>query len=78
MCGGVQEGRLTQQFMSELGLVVGLVLKTDSSAGKQAAEKVGSLKQEHMQLRYHFLKDLVRAGLVVMEKVATKFTLQTC
>ena len=62
---------MAQQLALELSLDLGLVLKTDSAAARQATEKIGALRQKHMQLRWHFLKDLVHNGLIVIEKVPT-------
>ena len=62
---------MAQQLALELSLDLGLVLKTDSAAARQATEKIGALCQKHMQLRWHFLKDLVHNGLIVIEKVPT-------
>jgi hypothetical protein len=56
---------------SELGENFDLTLRTDSAAAKQASEKIGAFRQKHMQLRWHFLKDLVHSGLIKIEKVQT-------
>ena len=71
LCSGAQEGILAQQLALELGFSFGLILKTDSLSAKQATEKIGALRQKHMQLRWHFLKDLVHNGLITIEKVPT-------
>ena len=71
LCSGAQEGLLTQQLMKELGMEIGLVLKTDSSAARQASEKIGALRQKHMQLHWHFLKELAHNKVLVIEKVPT-------
>ena len=71
MVSGVQEGRLVQQLLEELGYKVGLRLRTDNNAARQAAEKVGSMRQKHMAIRMHFLKEMVKSGLVVVERVSS-------
>jgi hypothetical protein len=58
-------------LLEELGLSVPLVCKTDSSAALQSSEKVGLLHVKHLSLRMHFLKEVVRAGLVSIVKVAS-------
>ena len=62
---------MAQQLALELRFSFGLVLKTDSLSAKQATEKIGALRQKHMRLRWHFLKDLVHNGLITIEKVPT-------
>ena len=71
LCTGAQEGILAQQLAGELGENFDLILRTDSAAAKQASEKIGALRQKHMQLRWHFLKDLVHSGLIKIEQVQT-------
>ena len=44
LCMGAQEGILAQQLALELSLDLGLVLKTDSAAARQATEKIGALR----------------------------------
>ena len=63
----MQEGRLAQNLLGELGFTLGLRLRTDSSVATQVAEKV---RQKPMQLRYMFLNDLVRTSIVVIEEVS--------
>ena len=62
---------LAQQLALELSLDLGIVLKTDSAAARQATEKIGALRQKHMQLRWHFSKDLLHSGVIGIEKVPT-------
>ena len=50
MCTGAQEGILAQQLAGELGENFDLILRADSAAAKQASEKVGAVRQKHMQL----------------------------
>jgi len=66
---GVQEGRAIQSMLEELGMKVQLRMKCDSSAAKQSAEKIGLLRVKHLALGMHYLKEVVAAGLVSIDKV---------
>jgi len=66
---GVQEGRAIQSMLEELNVKVQLRMKCDSLAAKQSAEKVGLLRVKHLALRMHYLKEVVAAGLVIIDKV---------
>ena len=68
---GIQEALLVQSVLRELGFTVEIIAHTDSSAAKQAAEKVGCLKQKHMQLKDMFVKDMLMKGMLTIEKVGT-------
>ncbi len=70
---GTQEGILAQQLLKEMNFELSLVLKTDSSAARQATERIGALRQKHMQLRWHFLKDMVHQGMVTIQKVSVSW-----
>ncbi len=50
LCSEAQEGILAQQLAHELGIELGLVLKTDTAAARQATEKIGAVRRKHMLL----------------------------
>jgi hypothetical protein len=66
-----QEGRFTQQLLQEVtGKPCELVLKTDSDAARLSVEKPGgSLRAKHMELRYLFLKQLQREGVISVMRI---------
>jgi hypothetical protein len=53
----------------EQGKVPPVELWTDSLGAKQSGEKIGALHQRHMELRYHFLKQMVHGGIAVIRKL---------
>jgi hypothetical protein len=53
----------------ENGKVPAVELWTDSLGAKQGGEKIGALHQRHMELRYHFLKQMVHGGIAEIKKL---------
>jgi hypothetical protein len=70
MVSGVQRALAIQSLLSEFNIPVSLEIKTDSQAAKQSVEKVGLLHVKHMAMRMLFLKDLQRAGVITIVKIA--------
>jgi hypothetical protein len=70
---GLQEAMHAKNILVELGLIEAegspIELLTDSLGAKQAGEKIGALHQRHMELRFHFLKQMVHGGLATISKV---------
>ena len=70
---GLQEAMHAKNVLVELGLVEAegspIELHTDSLGAKQASEKIGALHQRHMELRYHFLKQMVHGGIAEIKKL---------
>ena len=66
---GIVEARGQQSLLKELGVEVTLRIRTDSSAAKCFSSKPGLGKMKHIQMRHLFVKDLVKAGIVVLEKI---------
>ena len=66
---GAQEGLFIQHLASELGLQLRLCLGSDASAAISMSQRAGAGKTRHMALRVMFLKDLVRHGVLVLEKI---------
>ena len=61
-----------QTLASELGEEVCLELLTDTSAAKGSAERMGTLKMKHLQLREFYLKELMAQKLLEIIKISTK------
>ncbi len=59
-----------QSLLDEFNIPTRVIVKTDSMAAKQSVEKVGLLHVKHMAVRMLFLKDLQRAGVIAIEKIA--------
>ena len=70
MVSGVQRALAIQSLLEEFNIPTKVIVRTDSMAAKQSVEKVGLLHVKHMAMRMLFLKDLQRAGVIVIEKIA--------
>eukprot|EP00974_Lingulodinium_polyedra_P096418 9346466-Lingulodinium_polyedra.AAC.1 len=44
-------------------------IKTDSASARSFAHKPGLSKLKHVQIREMFIKDLVREGIITLERV---------
>ena len=69
---GAVEGRAMQTLVGELGEEAHLELLTDSSAAKGSAERMGTLKMKHLQLREFYLKELMAQKVLEIVKISTK------
>ena len=69
---GVAAGLMSQQVWEVMNFKLPLVARTDSSAGKGIASRVGVGKVKHLSLRQLWLQDLVQQGRVVIRKEPTK------
>ena len=67
-----QEGMMLQSIMKEFGIDLGLVLRSDSTAAKQAVEKPGVMRMKHLALKALFLKQLCQTGVLSVQRVGTK------
>ena len=57
----------------QLFKTVSFLLRTDSTAAKSNTTKYGLGKNsKHIQLRYLYMQDLVRAGLLTVKHIGTK------
>ena len=57
--------------MRDLGLELGLVVESDSSAAKSFASRKGLGKQRHVQTRFLWLQQVVGDERVVIRKIGT-------
>ena len=48
-----------------------IVVELDSSAAKGAAERLGTTKIKHMQIKQMFIKDLVKTKVISLKKIGT-------
>ena len=69
---GVAAGLMSQQVWEVMNFKLPLVARTDSSAGKGIASRVGVGKVKHLSLRELWLQDVVQQGRVVIRKEPTK------
>ena len=69
---GVAAGLMSQQVSEVMNFKLPLVARTDSSAGKGVASRVGVGKVKHLSLRELWLQDVVQQGRVVIRKEPTK------
>jgi hypothetical protein len=69
LVSGASEGLFVRSLLRELGLELRVVLGTDSSAAKAATERAGVSKMKHIEIKYHFLKDLVARKEVYLMKL---------
>ncbi|CAE8585279.1 unnamed protein product, partial [Polarella glacialis] len=67
---GAVEAMYVQNLLKEMRR--DLPICTDSSAAKASAERHGVQSMKHMQIRLMFLKNLVKEGIVQMQKVKTE------
>ena len=73
MVEGAQRGKWAVTVATELGVGLGgggLVLKTDSEAAKSFVSRRGLGRMRHIEVRELWLQEEVRAGKVVVKKVA--------
>ena len=73
MVEGTQRGKWAVTVATELGVRLGgggLVLKTDSEAAKSFVSRRGLGRMRHIEVRELWLQEEVRAGKVVVKKVA--------
>ena len=68
---GASHGLGLQAFLKDLGLVVGLVVESDSSSAKAFASRVRLGKQRHVQTRFLWLQQAVQSERVVIKKIGT-------
>ena len=71
---GINEALHIKNFLieSELATKVNITVHTDSTAGKSLATRIGTGKRsKHFDLKYLYMQDLVKQGLVRLEKVHT-------
>lgn len=68
---GTSHGLGLQAFMRDLGLVVGLVVESDSSSAKSFASRKGLGKQRHVQTHFLWLQQVVGDERVVIKKIGT-------
>ena len=69
---GVAEALFLRTFLLESGLFknVGITIHTDSTAGKSIASRFGlSRKTRHIDIRFLFVQDLIKTGVVKLKKV---------
>ena len=69
---GVAAGLMSQQVWEVMNFKLPLVARTDSSAGKGIASRVGMGKVKHLSLRELWLQDVVQQGRVVIRKEPAK------
>ena len=78
---GVSEGLQFVNCLQEMKLFQGASLKlhTDSSAAKSISNRFGPGKQtKHIALRYLFVQDLVRSGILSVAKINTLLNFSDC
>ena len=66
---GVQRSLGVQTMLAELGVVVKIIVYTDSSAAKSFASQRGLGRMRHMEVRKLWLQEEVRQGRVRLAKV---------
>ena len=69
---GSNEALYLRNFLLEARLCQSLnvIIHTDSTAGKAMSSRFGtSRKTRHVQLRYLFMQDLVKDGVIMLRKV---------
>jgi hypothetical protein len=69
---GAQEGLKMKHLACELHIDATVILKSDSSAAKCAAEKRGTLHMKHLALKSLFLKELVATNMLSILKIGTQ------
>ena len=70
MVKAAAEGIGVQSLMKDLGVDVSIELFTDSSAAKSMASRSGVGKVRHMEVKWLWLLEKVKAGKTKMRKVA--------
>ena len=79
MCQAAVESLAIKNFMQEfnsaiLSASVGIVIQTDSSAGKSMASRLGTSRHsKHIALKYLWIRDEVKEGKLELKKVGTHF-----
>ncbi|CAE8582362.1 unnamed protein product [Polarella glacialis] len=68
---GAVEAMYVQNLLKEMRRDLPIRVCTDSSAAKASAERHGVQRMKHMQIRLMFLKNLVKEGVIQMQKVKT-------
>ena len=57
---------------AEFAKRVNMIVYTDSTAGRSMAVRFGAGKKtKHVELRYFYMQDLVRSGVLIVRKVHT-------
>ena len=64
---GVQRSLGVQTMLAELGVMVKIIVYTDSSAAKRFASQLGRMR--HMEVRKLWLQEEVRQGRVQLAKI---------
>ena len=65
----LSEPGAVEQFAKRVNMIV----HTDSKAGRSIATRFGAgKKSKHIELRYLYIQDLVRSGVLAVKKIHTK------
>eukprot|EP00919_Chromeraceae_sp_WS-2016_P030095 GHVR01071427.1.p1 GENE.GHVR01071427.1~~GHVR01071427.1.p1 ORF type:complete len:252 (+),score=48.31 GHVR01071427.1:994-1749(+) len=68
---GGTEGRLAQNFPSELEIKVGIELRSDSTSAVRTTTKRGPGSMKHVEIKELWLQDEMRSGRITIGRVST-------